>query len=229
MTTLDLRTGRQASLLYALLAVSAPIGLMVVPAQLFDPADAALTASRIADRSWLLRLGVASELFHQAVQAYLMLVLYDFFKPVSASLSRQMAVLGLVSIPITFLNVLGEVAALTLVSGADFLAVFSKPQFDAAALLCMRLHADGLQVAAVFWGLWLFPLALLLWRLGGLRKVVAALVAVAGVGYVLGATAALALPQFEPQLRGWVQLMVTGEMAVIVWFVGFSLRRQSAP
>lgn len=229
MTTLDLRTGRQASLLYALLAVSAPIGLMVVPVQLFDPADAALTASRIADRAWLLRLGLASELFHQAVQAYLMLVLYDFFKPVSASLSRQMAVLGLVSIPITFLNVLGEVAALTLVSGADFLAAFSKPQLDAAALLCMRLHADGLQVAAVFWGLWLFPLALLLWRLGGVRKVVAALVATAGVGYVVGATAALALPQFEPQLRGWVQLMVMGEMAVIAWFVGFSLRRQSAP
>jgi hypothetical protein len=140
-----------------------------------------------------------------------------------------MAVLGLVSIPIAFLNVLGEVAALTLVSGADFLAVFSKPQLDAAVLLCMRLHADGLQVAAVFWGLWLFPLALMLWRLGGARKVVAALVATAGVGYVVGATVALALPQFEPPLRGWLQLMIMGEMAVIVWFVGFSLRRQSAP
>ena len=58
---------------------------MVVPAQLYDAADAALTASRIADRSWLLRLGIASELFHQAIlRAYLMLVLYDFFKPVSA-------------------------------------------------------------------------------------------------------------------------------------------------
>ena len=229
MPALDLRTGRQACLLYALLAVSAPIGLMVVPAQLYDAADAALTASRIADRSWLLRLGIASELFHQAVQAYLMLVLYDFFKPVSASLARQAAVLGLVSIPITFLNVLNEVAALTLVSGADFLAPFSKPQLDAAVLFFMRLHADGLQVAAVFWGLWLFPLALLLWRLGGVRKLVAGLVATAGVGYVVGATTALALPQFEPQLRGWLQLMIMGEMAVIVWFVGFSLRRQSAP
>jgi Domain of unknown function (DUF4386) len=225
MQTLNRTTGRQACLLYALLAVSAPIGLMVVPAQLYDPADAALTASRIADRSWLLRLGLASELFHQAIQAYLMLVLYDFFKPVSASLSRQMAMLGLISIPIAFLNVLSEVAALTLVSGADFLAAFSKPQLDAAVLLCMRLHADGLQVAAVFWGLWLFPLALMLWRLGGARKVVAALVATAGVGYLVGATANLVLPQFEPQVRGWVQLMLMGELAVILWFVGFSFRR----
>ena len=53
--------------------------------------------------------------------------------------------------------------------------------------------------------------------------------ATAGGGYVVGATTALALPQFEPQLRGWLQLMIMGEMAVIVWFVGFSLRRQSAP
>jgi hypothetical protein len=78
-------------------------------------------------------------------------------------------------------------------------------------------------------GLWLFPLAMLLWRLGRARKLVAALVATAGVGYVVGATAALALPQFEPQLRGWVQLMVMGEMAVIVWLVAFSVRRAPAP
>lgn len=80
--------------------------------------------------------------------------------------------------------------------------------------------------AAFFWGLWLLPLALMLWRLGGVRKLVAALVATAGVGYVVGATTALALPQFEPQLRGWLQLMIMGEMAVIVWFVGFSWRRR---
>ena len=45
-----------------------------------------------------------------------------------------MVILGaLVSVPIVFLNVLNEIAALILVSGASFLSVFQRPQLDALA------------------------------------------------------------------------------------------------
>ena len=65
---------------------------------------------------------------------------------------------ALVSVPIAFLNVLTEIAAMLLVSGAHFLAVFNREQLDALALLCYPLHGQGLNVVAIFWGLWLFPL-----------------------------------------------------------------------
>ena len=48
--------------------------------------------------------------------------------------AKQMVILGaLVSVPIMFVNVLNNIAALILVSGADFLSVFEKPQLDALA------------------------------------------------------------------------------------------------
>lgn len=75
------------------------------------------------------------------------------------------AILGaLVSVPIMFLNVLSEIAALILVSGADFLSVFDKPELDALALLSLRLHGQGIIIASIFWGLWLFPFGILVIR-----------------------------------------------------------------
>ena len=155
-----------AGALYALVAVTAPIGLIYVPGKLFVTGDATATADHIRAFESLLRMGIASELFHQAVEVFLVLVLYGLFKPVSKSLARQLAILGLVPIPIIFVNVLNEIAALILVSGANFLAVFGKPQLDALAMLFVRLHSQGLQVASIFWGLWLFPFGVLVMRCG---------------------------------------------------------------
>ena len=103
-------------------------------------------------------------MFHQTVEVFLILVLCRLFTPVSQPLARQMAVLGLIPIPIVFLNVVNELAAQVLTSGASFLAVLSQPGLDALALLFLHLHGQGLQVAAIFWGLWLFPLGLLILR-----------------------------------------------------------------
>jgi hypothetical protein len=43
----------------------------------------------------LLHAGIASELFHQPVEVFLILVLYALFKPVSKPLARQMDRAGL--------------------------------------------------------------------------------------------------------------------------------------
>jgi len=71
-----------------------------------------------------------------------------------------------VSIPIALLNELNAIAALVLVRGADFLSIFEKPQRDALAMLFLNLHSHGFGIAEIFWGLWLFPLGLLVYRSG---------------------------------------------------------------
>jgi hypothetical protein len=75
-----------------------------------------------------------------------------------------MVTLIVVSIPIAFLNELNPIAALVLVRGADFLSIFDEPLRDALAMLFLNLHHHGFVVAEIFWGLWLFPLGLLVYR-----------------------------------------------------------------
>ena len=57
--------------------------------------------------------------------------------------------------------VLNEIAALTLIRGADFLSVFDKHQLEAMAMFFLRLPGQGLFVAQIFWGLWLLPFGVL--------------------------------------------------------------------
>ena len=223
------KQARVAGTLYLLMAVTAPLSLIYVPAQLFVAGDAASTAENIRGAESLLRWGMASELFHQAVEVYLVLALYLLFKPVSAHLARQMAWLGLIPIPIMFLNVLNEVAALTLARGADFLASFSPAQLDALAMLFIQLHGNGQQVAAVFWGLWLFPLGLLIWRCGFIPRLVGVCVMASGVGYLVGSVASLLVPALQPLVGDLPLILGVGEPILILWLLVFGARAIQRP
>src|SRR3954465_14259058 len=101
---------RIAGALYALVALSGPIGLVYVPNKLIHGGDAAATANAIRVSADLLRAGIASELFHQAVEVWLVLALFRLFEHVDRHLARSMAILGFLPIPIVFLNTLNEVA-----------------------------------------------------------------------------------------------------------------------
>jgi hypothetical protein len=223
------KQARVAGALYLLMAVTAPLGLMYVPLQLFVPGDAALTAEHLREGESLLRLGMASELFHQALEVYLVLALVRLFKPVSRGLTGQMALLGLIPIPIMFLNVLNEVAALTLAQGPEFLGAFSQAQRDALALLFIGLHGTGQQVAAVFWGLWLFPLGLLVWRCGFIPRSIGVVVIAAGVGYLVNAGVSLLVPSLQPVIGDLPMILAVGEPVLILWLVVFGARVAPTP
>ena len=211
---------RRAGLLYLLLALTAPLGLLYVPGRLIVQGNATATADNLRASEWLLRLGIASELIHQVIAVFLVLALYRLFKPVDEGLARQVVVLGaLVSVPIMFVNVLNDVAALILVSGADFLEVFEKPQLDALAYLFLRLHGQGIAVASIFWGLWLFPFGLLAIRSGFIPRVFGFLLWAAGAGYLMTSFATLVLPRYAPLVEKLAMPLYFGELPIIFWLV----------
>lgn len=207
-------------MLYFLLALSAPLGLLYVPGKLIVAGDATATADRIRASEGLLRLGIASELVHQAIAIFLVLALYRLFKPVDEYLAKQVVVLGaLVSVPIVFVNVLNDLAAWTLVSGASFLAVFERPQLDALAYLFIRLHGQGISIASIFWGLWLFPFGLLVIRSRFIPKLLGYLLWVAGAGYTVDAFVTLVVPQYSALLSSVTQALVMAEVPIIFWLL----------
>jgi Domain of unknown function (DUF4386) len=223
---------RVAGLLYLVLALIAPIGLLYVPGKLIVFENATATADNIRASEWLLRIGIASELIHQIIGVFLVLALYRLFKAVNETHAKQMVILGaLVSVPIVFVNVLNEIAALVLVHGADFLSVFEKPQLDSLAYLFLRLHSQGITVASIFWGLWLFPFGMLVIRSGFIPRVLGFLLMIAGAAYLASAFATLVLPQYAP-LVGQVALpLEAAELPIIFWLViwGAKTRPADAP
>ena len=225
------KAARVAGILYLLIAITAPIGLMYVPGKLIVPGNATATANNIRASEWLLRIGMGSELFHQIVGIFLVLALYRLFKAVNERHALQMVILSLTPVPIVLLNVLNEIAALVLVSGADFLTVFEKGPLDAMALLFLRLHSQGIVVASIFWGLWLFPFAMLVIRSGFIPRVLGVLMMIAGSAYLASAFTTLLLPQYRAVVGQIALVLELGELPIIFWLViwGTRLRPSGAP
>ena len=219
MKTLQ-QQARQTGILYLVVGLIAPIGLMIVPQAIVVAGNAAATAENIRESGELLRLGIASDLVQQVVCIFLVLALYRLFKPVSVTLARQLVVLGaLVSVPIVFINTLNYLAAIVLVGEGDFLAVIAQSERDALAYLFMRLHSYGITVASVFWGLWLFPFGMLVIRSGFIPRAFGYLLMIAGFGYLASATSTLVLPQLSPFVSKFALLLEMGELPIIFWLL----------
>jgi len=223
------KQARTAGLLYLLMGITAPIGLVIVPKSLIVAGDAAATAEKVRASLWLLRLGIASDLAHQALAVFLVLLLYRLFKPVSELLAQQLLILGaLVSVPIVFLNTVNQMAALTLARSPAFLSVFDRAQLDALAYLFLRLHSQGINVASIFWGLWLIPFGLLVIRSGWIPRVLGYLLLLAGTAYVVDAFVTILLPTIAPFVDGPAMLLEVGELPIVFWLAFKGVRTRHA-
>ena len=156
---MQLRTARIAGALYLLSAAAAGVPLIYFSSTLVVPDDAAKTAGNILASEASFRACMVSELIGAITFIFVVRALYRLLGEVSKTQASLMVTLVLISVPITFLNVLNEVAALRLLHGDSFLGIVTGAQRDALTLLFLNLHADGVSLANIFWGLWLFPSA----------------------------------------------------------------------
>src|SRR5438105_6584972 len=127
------KQARVAGLLYLLASIPAPFALIYVPDKLIVTGDATATANHLRASETLFRLGIASELLGFIIFIFVVLALHRLFKAVDKKHALAMATLLLISLPVSLLNVLNQIAALVLVSGADFLSGFETAQLDALA------------------------------------------------------------------------------------------------
>jgi hypothetical protein len=211
--------GRFAGLLYVLTSVVGFFAMGYVPDKLIVSGNAAATVNNIAVHEMLFRFGIAGQLVGQAAFIFVALALYELLEGVNRRHASVMVILIVVSIPIAFVNELNSLAALALVRGADFLSIVEKPQRDAFAMLFINLHGRGLVVAELFWGLWLFPLALLVYRSRFLPRFLGVWLALAGAAWVILSLVSILLPQYQNKVYTYTQPGVIGEIVFMLWLL----------
>jgi hypothetical protein len=210
---------RLAGLLYLLMCVTGLPGLLLIPKALVVHGDAVATANHLRASESLFRWGIASELFHQVVFAFLALALYDLFRPINRRTATQMVLLVAMSVPIMFANTLNEFAALILVGAPPFLADFSRSQLDSLAYFFLHLHGEGIGVVDVFWSLWLIPFGLLVIRSGFLPRALGVLLLAGAAGAMIGAVTSVLPMWSNPIVNTIGQILALGELPIIVWLV----------
>lgn len=223
------RNARIAGVLYLLLAIAGPLRLMYIPATLFVRGNASATASNIAAHEMLFRLGIVSDLFCGTILIFLTLALYRLFQDVDRNLALLLVILGgILPAALDFFIVLNDSAALILVRGGDFLSAFDKPQRDALAMFFLRLHDQELLGAEIFWGGWLFPLAILTYRSRFLPRFLGVWLMINGCAYLASSVTGLLLPAYARAVGRFTFPALTGEVAFLLWLLIMGAKEQPA-
>ena len=214
------RHARTAGLLYLLLVLIAPYRLIFLPNSLFVEGDAAATLGHIAAHETLFRFGLVTDMVCGTLQAFVVLALFRLLGEVNRWRGIAMLLLGGALVPaLYFVNLLNDAAVLVLIHGADALAAFDPAQRSVLAALFLRLHGQAVDIAELAWGLWLFPLALLVLRSGFLPRLFGYGLILNGLAYVMQSLAWALLPAWQDTLSSLLGPLQFVEVLFMLWLL----------
>jgi Domain of unknown function (DUF4386) len=212
--------GRVAGFWYLLLVIIGPLRLVYIPTKLFVHGDATATVNNIAAHELLFRLGIAADLCGAVILVFLTLAFYRLFAGLDRNLAVQVVIFGgVMPALIYFVGVVSDYAVLTFARGGDFLNVFDKSQRDAMAFLFIKLRDHQNTAAEILWGVWLLPLALLVYRSRFLPRFLGVWLALCGFAYIALSFTGVLWPEYQAKVFAISQPAFFGEVALMLWLV----------
>jgi hypothetical protein len=213
------KAARIAGAIYLSMVFTAPFSLIYVPSKLIVRGNAAATADNIMAHETMFRLSIFGDLIGQVIFICLAIALYRLLSSVNKTWAALMVAFVLVSAAVGFLNTLNDIAAVILFRGGEFLTVFDKAQRDALGMLFIRLHTQGIFINEIFWGLWLFPFGLLVFRSGFMPRFIGVWLMINCFGYVALSVIALFFPEYYQAAFRYSQPVLFGELVVMLWLL----------
>jgi hypothetical protein len=184
--------------------------------------DAAATANAILAHESSYRLGWALGLISTAFYVALMALFYQLFRPVGRSFALLAAFFGLVGCAITAFGSLFQLAPLVVLGGSPYLNVFDLKQLEALAQLFLDLNAQVGSIALVFFGVFQILIGYLIVRSTFLPRVLGALIALAGLAWLIFLSPPLANSLLTPiEVLG-----VLAEASLVLWLLAIGVNPQ---
>jgi hypothetical protein len=212
-------SARIAGLWYLLLAVCS-FFTVFVSGKTYVSGDAAATAAKILADNWLFRLGNVSDLVGEAGFLFAGLAFYRLFVSVDRHQARTLLALVVASVPIAFLVTLNDFAPIILLGDAGFLKAFELAQLQALAMLFIELHKYGILIVSVFWGLWLLPLGILVYKSGFFPRIFGILLIVNFASYMVNEFLAFLFPEAKLLIAPVMNvLLAIGEIPFLFWLL----------
>lgn len=225
---LELRKkSRIAAFWYLLILVTGPIVLIYLPSKFIVPGDATATIAKITASQSLYQLWIVIGFFSSIAFLFTGLALYALFKAVNKGLARIMVVLVALSVSIGFSFSLFQMAVLRLGGGSEYLKAFTPEQLQSLAMIFLDLDKQGGLIANIFWGLWLLPLGILIFKSGFFPKILGILEWIACCGYLASFLLGFLFPGILARISTIITVMLLGELPFIFWLIIRGARLQS--
>lgn len=215
------KTARIAGLVYLVVVVTGIFHLMYVPTTLVVRGNPTLTVSNIMANETLFRLGIVGGILCYTAFLILPLVLYKLLSPVNKTHAVLMVALSVVSVPISFVNMLNKLAILTLISKSSYLGGMDPGELQTQILLYLDYARNGNQLAMVFWALWLFPFGYLVYKSGFIPKIFGILLMAGCFGDLIDFFGHFLFPTYAQTLiSSYVGIPASlGEIGICLWLL----------
>lgn len=213
------KSARLAGLLYFFLIITGVVGIIVISSQIIVKDDAVATAKNILTHEFLFRAGIINNLISNTIFLLLVLVLYRLLKQVNENQAKLMVALVIVQIPAVFLMEAFNITSLMILKG-ELLQTFGLNQRQDLAMLFLRINDSGTLILEMFWGLWLLPFGLLVYKSQFIPRIFGILLIIAGIAYINSSFVSLLFPSYSAFVNQPTLLLVAiGEISIMVWLL----------
>tara|TARA_R110002167_G_scaffold128570_9_gene310928 strand:+ start:4613 stop:5305 length:693 start_codon:yes stop_codon:yes gene_type:complete len=180
-----MKNARLSGLIYLVLIISGIIGLAYIPSQLINRDSTSDTVANLTHSEMLFKLGILSEIICFISFLFLALSLYNLLKEVNKNVAKLMVVFIIISVSMSFVNILNKFSVLTLLHQAEYMKDMSPDYIASQIMLYLDFYANGNKLVAIFWGLWLFPFGYLVYKSGFLPKILGIFLMLGCFGYLV--------------------------------------------
>jgi len=218
------RTARIAGALYLLQIPLGIFGIVYVPKTLYVTGNLSATTVNILANACLFRLSSLSALLCALVTVATAYWIHKVLKPVNKGYARAILLFTLLVAPITFINELNHLAVLLLLEHPELTNTFAPEQIQSLVGFFLQLHQGGLQLAGVFFGLWLLPMGYLVIKSTYIPKTIGYFLILTCVGYLADVCLYFLFPQSKLVIS---EFTWPGEVMMVLWLLTKGVRAEA--
>lgn len=218
-TNLDIkRTARLAGLLFLLWIVSGFYDMFYVSPKIFVSGDSVASAQNILKYETLFRTGIFSGLITNTIWVLLVWVFYQLFRSVNERYAKLLVASVLVQVPVAFVNAGLSIAAVITLKG-EILKSFELVQRQDLAMTFLKINEYSVLALVLFYGLWLFPLAILVYQSVFIPRFFGIWLILNGIVYVLLSFVGIVLPEYRDIVFTVGMPAMFGELVLMLWLL----------
>lgn len=182
--------------------------------------DAETTAQNILSHEFLFRISIINSLISSTIWVVMVLVFYRMFKKVNEHQAKFLVALVIVQIPVVFFMEAFNIASLMIFKG-EILKTFDLSQRQDLAMLFLKINDYGVLALETFWGLWLFPLGILVCRSRFLPYFLGVWLIITGIFYLILSFTNIMLPHYKDVITKspFALPVELGEVAFMLWLL----------
>lgn len=210
---------RIAGLLYLIIIVSGIYSEVFIRSSLVVAGDAAATAANIVASEGLFRFGFLADSIMLLSDVAIAVLFYVLLKPVSKTLALTAAAFRLTQAAVLGFNLLNYYAALLLINGVGYAAVFRPDQLNTLALLFLDMHNHGYDLGLIFFGLSNLLLGYLVVRSEYFPGILGYGLIAAALVYLTGSFTRFLFPGYISLIEPIYIVPLVAELAFCIWLL----------